>query len=574
MLKQLLFVFAVLTSITVYGQDTPVTMDDPLTTDAPLSTETPESPYPWSFGLKVGAASMGGDLVDKDIIILNQPRLGAGVFLRRALGDALALRLDLMYFSLRAEDENSDDAGRRSRGFTSQTTIIEPSLSIELAPFAGGRFTDDYTFRPGLSPYVMAGVGYGIWGDVTTEYNELGNPPSTQELALINTDKSDQADDGGGIVFPLGVGLRYHLSPKSALGVEYSFRITGSDLIDGVSASGDPDDDDTYAFLGLTYTAGFGSRDADGDGINDEDDECPTQPGPANTNGCPDADGDGVADKDDECPNEAGVANLNGCPDGDSDGVADKDDDCPTEPGTAATNGCPDGDGDGVADKDDECPDEAGLASLNGCPDGDGDGIADKDDECPAEAGPAATNGCPDRDGDGIADKDDECPDEAGVAERNGCPLPNDRPENLQERTTRYGQILEGQDFSHIRIDSINGTIMIDRIFFPTDASSLNRPDRLIIEEIDRFLSLPGAEDFKIRYEGHADRRASDEYNMNLSQRRANSASEYSERQGADPANLSTIGFGENQPVGATLRENRVVIPVATEATRMIDLRN
>ncbi|MGB3799777.1 MAG: OmpA family protein, partial [Lewinella sp.] len=272
-------------------------------------------------------------------------------------------------------------------------------------------------------------------------------------------------------------------------------------------------------------------------------------------------------------PNEAGVANLNGCPDGDSDGVADKDDDCPTEPGTAATNGCPDGDGDGVADKDDECPDEAGLASLNGCPDGDGDGVADKDDDCPAEAGPAETNGCPDRDGDGIADKDDECPDEAGVAERNGCPVPNDRPENLDERIARYGQLLEGQDFQHIRIDSINGTIEIDRIFFPTDVSSLNRPDRMVLEEIDRFLALDGAADFDIRFEGHADRRASDEYNQGLSERRAGSAMDYTaEQEGADASNLSMIGFGENQPVGNTLRENRVVIPVATEPTRMIEL--
>ena len=567
MLKQLLFVFAVLTSLTVYGQDTPVT------TAAPLSTETPESPYPWQFGFKIGTASLGGDMVDNDIVIFNKPRLGGGIFLRKSIGKALALRLDLMYASLRSDDLDSDDATRQGRGFNSQTTVIEPSLNFEIAPFYGARFGDDFTFRPGLSPYVSAGIGYGIWDDVTTFYNP--NAPQNGDLIdEIEQDQRDEADDTGGVVFPLGIGLRYHISPKSAIGIDYSFRITGSDLIDGVSASGDPDDDDAYALFGLTYSVGFGARDADRDGIKDEDDECPTEPGTAATNGCPDADGDGVADKDDECPNEPGVANLNGCPDGDSDGVADKDDECPTEPGTAATNGCPDGDGDGVADKDDECPDEAGLASLNGCPDGDGDGIADKDDECPAEAGPAATNGCPDRDGDGIADKDDECPDEAGVAERNGCPLPNNRPENLQERITRYGQLLEGQDFQHIRIDSINGTIAIDRIFFPTDVSSLNRPDRVIIEEIDRFLALPGAEDFNIRYEGHADRRASDEYNQRLSERRAGSASDYSEQQGANPANLSTIGFGEQQPVGATLRENRVVIPVATEATRMIDLRN
>ena len=553
MLKQLLLVFAVLSCISLSAQD------------MPASTEMPESPYPWEFGIKLGTSALGGDMIEDDIIFFNQAHFGGGLWLSRRLGSVLSLKAAVMYGSLHSDDTKSDDDQFVLRGYTSEATVIEPSLSLVLEPFYGSRFADDYTFRGGISPYISAGVGYGIWGDVTTTYGD-----DTNEQPVQN-DIADEIDDTGGVTFPLGVGLRYYFSPKSSLGLEYSLSLTGSDLIDGVSQSGNPDDDDTYNFVGLTYAVGFGARDADKDGVNDLVDECPTEAGPESTNGCPDRDGDGVPDKDDECPDEAGVANLNGCPDGDGDGVADKDDDCPTEPGTAATNGCPDGDGDGVADKDDECPDEAGLASLNGCPDGDGDGIADKDDECPAEAGPAATNGCPDRDGDGIADKDDECPDEAGVPEYNGCPGPNERPENLDERIARYGQILDGQDFSHIRIDSINGTIEIDRIYFPTDVSSLNRPDRVIIEEIDRFLALPGAEEFSIRYEGHADRRASDAYNQRLSERRAESAKEYTLRQeGAEEANLSTIGFGENQPVGQTLRENRVVIPVASEPTRML----
>jgi OOP family OmpA-OmpF porin len=157
------------------------------------------------------------------------------------------------------------------------------------------------------------------------------------------------------------------------------------------------------------------------------------------------------------------------------------------------------------------------------------------------------------------------------VASRNGCPEPTARPESLEERIARYSQMLEGQEFNHIRVDSVTGTIDIDRIYFPTDVSSLNRPDRLILEEIDRFLALPGASEFSIRFEGHADRRASDEYNQRLSERRAGSAEKYSLDKGATQDKLSTIGFGEQKPVGETLRENRVVIPVASEPTRMVD---
>lgn len=508
-------------------------------------------------------------MIDNDIVFLNQPRLGAGITLRRRLGNSFALRGHLMYGSLESDDAKSEDASRAARGFTSSTTVIEPGLIFEFEPFNKKRF-EGGSGKKMLSPYVGFGVAYGIWGDVENTFN--GNTALASQIAL---DNAADADQSGGLVFPVVGGLKYYISPRSSLGLDVSWRITSSDLIDGVAQAGNPANDDTYVLTGLTFSTGFGKKDTDKDGIYDEDDACPTEAGPISTMGCPDSDSDGIADKDDKCPDVAGLANLMGCPDGDGDGIADGDDDCPTEAGLAALNGCPDGDGDGVADKDDKCPTEAGLASLMGCPDGDGDGIADGDDACPAEAGPARTNGCPDRDGDGIIDKEDECPDVAGVAARNGCPEPKDRAETLPERVTRYSTLLDEDgdgvsDFEYIHVDSLNGTIGIDRIYFPTNISALDRPDRLIIEEIDRFLALPGASEFSIRYEGHADRRSSDEYNQALSERRANSAEKYSVDKGATPGKLSQIGFGENQPVGETLRENRVVIPVASEPTRMI----
>ena len=546
MLKHLLLVVAMFTCISLYSQKTQ---------------------FPWEFGLNVGLSSLGGDLVENDIIILSQPSFSASALIRRRLGNSFALRGQIMYGGLNSDD---NEVGFPSRGWSSETSVIEPSLALEFEPFNGKRFADGARGKSILSPYVSAGVGYGIWGDVDVDFNGATNSD-------IAADITDEADDSGGVVIPLGVGLKYYISPKASLGLDFTYRMTGADLIDGVSRSANPAQDDAYVTTALTFATGFGKPDTDKDGIYDEEDACPTEAGPASTMGCPDTDGDGVADKDDACPQVAGLASLAGCPDGDGDGVPDKDDKCPTEAGLKALMGCPDADGDGVADGDDKCPNEAGIAALMGCPDGDGDGIADGDDDCPTEAGTAANGGCPDRDGDGIIDKNDECPDEAGVAERNGCPLPKDRAETLDERITRYNGLLDQDgdgesDFQYIRVNATNGTIDIDRIYFPTDVSSLNRPDRLIIEEIDRFLALPGADQFTIRYEGHADRRASDEYNQRLSERRANSAERYSIDKGASAGKLSTIGFGENKPVGPTLRENRVVIPVANEPTRMIQV--
>jgi len=60
-----------------------------------------------------------------------------------------------------------------------------------------------------------------------------------------------------------------------------------------------------------TYTP---PPDADNDGVLDANDRCPTQFGPASTQGCPDSDSDGIADIDDHCPTTWGYTTNYGCP--------------------------------------------------------------------------------------------------------------------------------------------------------------------------------------------------------------------------------------------------------------------
>ena len=108
--------------------------------------------------------------------------------------------------------------------------------------------------------------------------------------------------------------------------------------------------------------------------------------------------------------------------------------------------GAKDIDGDGIADKYDDCPHLAGPGGdYRGCPDMDGDGIPDKDDACPLEKGPACTNGCPDRDNDCIADKVDSCPTEWGYARNHGCyygPDNHGRYRSRNEEDTAVNKVL------------------------------------------------------------------------------------------------------------------------------------
>jgi outer membrane protein OmpA-like peptidoglycan-associated protein len=245
-----------------------------------------------------------------------------------------------------------------------------------------------------------------------------------------------------------------------------------------------------------------------------------------------DKDNDGIYDKDDACPEVPGLKQFNGCPDTDGDGITDANDTCPEIPGPVEFNGCPDTDGDGISDNLDACVDVAGLKEFNGCPDTDGDGTQDKEDKCPTVAGPKSNQGCPppppplDADKDGVPDLEDACPLIAGPASNKGCP----------EVTKAVEEELR---------------VQARAIFFNTgkatlsDAKKGDNSTRLdAIKEILK--NYPNA---KFSVEGHTDDVGNDKSNQKLSEARAKVVMDALIARGVNPANLTSIGYGETKPV-------------------------
>ncbi|MDR0801076.1 DUF5723 family protein [Fluviicola sp.] len=296
-----------------------------------------------------------------------------------------------------------------------------------------------------------------------------------------------------------------------------------------------------------------GCPDTDGDGIKDSEDLCPDVPGLAEFQGCPDRDGDKIPDKDDACPDLPGISAYRGCPDTDEDGIIDPQDSCPTVKGLPAFNGCPDTDGDGLQDSEDACPDIAGPIANQGCPDTDndgifdfldncpdvygpkenngcpwpdtdGDGLIDKDDECPYLAGPLKNKGCPyqDTDGDGILDKDDKCPTVKGVIENNGCPKIEEAEKEILKTA------FEDLEFN-------TGNAIIKESSYP----SLNELAELLIKK----------KDWKLQISGHTDNVGDAQKNLVLSKKRAEAVKQYLESKGVEGKRLSTLFFGETQPI-------------------------
>ena len=59
-----------------------------------------------------------------------------------------------------------------------------------------------------------------------------------------------------------------------------------------------------------------------------------------------------------------------------------------------------------------------------------------------------------------------------------------------------------------------------------------------------------------LRVEGHCDERGTEEYNRSLGERRALAVREELIRQGADPARVVTVSYGEDRPADAGHNED------------------
>ncbi len=87
---------------------------------------------------------------------------------------------------------------------------------------------------------------------------------------------------------------------------------------------------------------------------------------------------------------------------------------------------------------------------------------------------------------------------------------------------------------------------IINTIYFDFDKSDLQPNAIDVLKKIGAWLTKNP--DKKIRIEGHCDERGTDEYNIALGERRAQSARNYLSTMGIPMQNVSTLSFGEEKP--------------------------
>ena len=157
--------------------------------------------------------------------------------------------------------------------------------------------------------------------------------------------------------------------------------------------------------------------------------------------------------------------------------------------------------------------------NAQGCADSDGDGVIDSRDRCPTTLPGAIVDaeGCADSDGDGISDRLDSCPNSpAGQPVlANGC-------------GASQSTILQGVNFTN-GSDELTTTAM------------------RILEDVAA--ALLDSSGFSIEIQGHTDSVGDEDYNKDLSKRRANSVKDFLANRGVEPGRLIIKGYGEIAPI-------------------------
>lgn len=203
-----------------------------------------------------------------------------------------------------------------------------------------------------------------------------------------------------------------------------------------------------------------------------------------------------------------------------------------------------DNDGDGVRDARDECPNDPedmdGFLDEDGCMenDNDADSLVDSVDQCPNETedpdGFLDEDGCaePDNDEDGVVDGLDDCPmepeDTDSFQDEDGCPEPGPRAAVVTITDTRI--------------------LISERIYFDHDTENIRSVSFPLLDQVASVIGdLSGNR--RIRVEGYTDSAGNDQYNLDLSYRRARSVVEYLAHRGVPESRLAYVGYGEANPV-------------------------
>lgn len=195
------------------------------------------------FGLMLGRSYYLGEVNPKTHWGDGVGSLAYGAIFRYNLNKRYSLKLNLNRTTLEGDDEAREYSFNRNRKALFETRLTEIATTIEFnfLPYKVGE--RDKAF----SPYLFVGPTY-YWY----------NPSTTINGAEVVT---EEAEESNGWAFAFGPGIKLNIGRKMSLNLEWGFRKTANDLLDGlpnrefeIFEQGKEYDDDWYVISGFMLT--------------------------------------------------------------------------------------------------------------------------------------------------------------------------------------------------------------------------------------------------------------------------------------------------------------------------------
>ena len=217
------------------------------------------------FGIHVGGLFYQGDLAPKFVGSFKTAKAVGGIFYNRILSPYWSVRANLDFGGLKGDDAKNDKPDyMQKRNFNFSTPLTELSL-LGVYNFFGNNLDGSMTQR--LSPYVFAGGGVAFV-DIKRDWSKIDSSMlhgGGNTLAGLMKDSAAEMPTSIAVI-PMGAGVKYALSPRVALALEGTYRVTFTDYLDGFSYAANPEKKDSYYSLTIGAIFNFGGSSGSGYG--------------------------------------------------------------------------------------------------------------------------------------------------------------------------------------------------------------------------------------------------------------------------------------------------------------------
>lgn len=198
-------------------------------------------------GVFGGASLFSGDVIE-NVVDFNEISLGFGAFYKHYTSPKFSFKVGVHAGRFTGDDANSSSLS--SRGLSFQTDVLDLNVTAEWNIFGLNIYGPTAKVQNRFSPFFLLGAGASYFKPEVSVSNP--DKPLNPYDATIEYPKIS-------MVVPMGMGLKY-MTNSLTFTVEGTLRAGLTDLIDGISKSGDPSDNDWYGMYGVSIAYRIGER--------------------------------------------------------------------------------------------------------------------------------------------------------------------------------------------------------------------------------------------------------------------------------------------------------------------------